>query len=85
MAEKCGGVWKKQKKDGEVFLSIQIGDRNYVAWKNDKGDNPKRPDFTVYPSEPRDGQQQTPRAALPSQPNAAVQAVNNVFVDDIPF
>lgn len=84
MAEKCGGIWLKSKKDGERFLTIQIGDKNYVAWKNDKGDNPKRPDFTVYPSEPRESQPPAPRTAPPAA-KPPVQIVKDIFEEEIPF
>jgi uncharacterized protein (DUF736 family) len=54
MEESCGAIWKRKSAKGNEFLSIKIGDKEYIAFTNDKGDNPKRPDFKVYPSTPRD-------------------------------
>ena len=77
MNDKIGALWLKEGKKGK-FMSgtIKIGETEYpiVVFKNDKGDNPKRPDYNILKSQ--------------QKPNQA-QAVNNVFVDDdldsIPF
>jgi hypothetical protein len=55
MEESCGAIWQRTSKSGKIYLSIKIGDKEYIAFLNDKGDNPKRPDYKVYPSTPRDG------------------------------
>lgn len=55
--ESIGGLWIKTGRDGHKFMSGEINmfDRKLqiVIFKNDKGDNEKRPDYRIYLSEPR--------------------------------
>lgn len=50
-------MWKRTSKKGAEFFTgnINLGDSvlEFVVFSNDKGDNPKRPDFRIYRSEPR--------------------------------
>jgi uncharacterized protein (DUF736 family) len=52
-----GGIWVKKSAKGQEYLSLTVeinGDKHqFVAFPNDKGDNPNRPDYTIKPSEPR--------------------------------
>jgi len=48
-----GVIWKKKDKNGNTFLSFKAErDIKEGEWlnlfANDKGDNPKRPDFKAY-------------------------------------
>lgn len=56
MEEKAAGaIWKKvSHKNGKEYLSIKIGDVQYVAFLNDKGGNPARPDYNIFASKPRE-------------------------------
>jgi uncharacterized protein (DUF736 family) len=51
-----GAFWERQSKAGKTYLSgsIEIDGKRIeiIAFRNDKGDNAKRPDWKVYPSEP---------------------------------
>jgi hypothetical protein len=51
-----GAIWERVSKNGKRYLSIKVGESEYVAFQNDKGDNPKRPDFKIFASKPRDEQ-----------------------------
>jgi hypothetical protein len=50
---KVGSLWISDKptKDGKKFLSgkIKMDDKEVSIWvfRNDKGDNPKRPDYVI--------------------------------------
>ena len=77
--ESIGAFWLKESKAGMKYMSgnfkvpegAKAGDEvDLVVFKNDKGDNPKRPDYRVYLSEKREGTQ-----AAPSKD----------FEDDVPF
>lgn len=50
-----GGIWSKTSANGNQYLSISLEingvKQNFVAFKNDKGDNEKRPDYSVFPRE----------------------------------
>ena len=86
MKDSIGGLWIKQGKNGK-FMSGKITqmngqDLNIIVFKNDKGDNERRPDYRIYLSEPRDGQQTTPRTATPSK---TAPQTDDGFVDDIPY
>ena len=53
-----GACWVKKDKNNQNFLSLVIKsggkEHRFIAFKNkDKGDNVKRPDFRIYPSEAR--------------------------------
>ena len=57
MKESIGALWKKQGSKGEFFSgSITVGDNklDIVVFSNDKGDNPKRPDYKIFISEPKE-------------------------------
>lgn len=49
---KLGSLWKNESPTGKKYLSgvIEIDEKktNISIWINDKGDNPKRPDFNIY-------------------------------------
>jgi len=60
MEKAIGAMWEKKKKNGETFFAVEIEQTNgqklkCVAWLNDKGDNPKRPDYRIFLDKPRDG------------------------------
>jgi hypothetical protein len=53
-----GALWEKKDKNGKTFYSGQIEISqsqkiNVVCFQNDKGDNPKKPDYKIFKSEPR--------------------------------
>jgi len=61
MKDSIGSLWEKGGKKGK-FFSGSIKQMNgqelqIVVFKNDKGDNPKRPDYRIYLSEPKQGGQ----------------------------
>lgn len=84
--ESIGGLWIKQGKS-QKFLSgsIKLDGKEYqiIVFKNDKGDNPKRPDYRIFPSQPRDGSPASPAPQSP-KPEPA-HAGGDDFSDDIPF
>jgi len=46
-------IWKKKDKNGNTFLSFKAerdikSGESLNLFANDKGDNPKRPDFRAY-------------------------------------
>ena len=55
--KRIGGFWKKTSGSGKKFLSGEVtcpkceAKTKITCWPNDKGDNPKRPDFAIYLSE----------------------------------
>jgi hypothetical protein len=57
MADSIGALWVKTSAKGVDFMSgnIEINGQNIelVVFKNDKGENEKRPDWKVYRSQPR--------------------------------
>lgn len=55
-----GAIWRKTSKKNEEYLSIKIGEVQYVAFLNNKGGVDTRPDFQVYASKPREAQASTP-------------------------
>jgi uncharacterized protein (DUF736 family) len=59
MKDSIGGLWKKTSSKGVEYFSGSIKQMNgqelqIVVFTNDKGDNPKRPDYRIYLSEPRE-------------------------------
>jgi uncharacterized protein (DUF736 family) len=52
-----GAIWKKiSQKNGKEYLSIKIGEIQFIAFLNDKGGVETRPDYQVYTSKPREAQ-----------------------------
>ncbi len=49
--KKVGSLWIRKSTKGKTYLSgvITIDDveTKISVWKNDKGDNPKRPDYVI--------------------------------------
>lgn len=63
--DELGGLWEKQTRNGQTFMSgkLKLGDTEVevVIFHNDhKKPGEKTPDWRVYRSQPRDGQQQPP-------------------------
>lgn len=62
-ADKIGALWEKTSNGGKSYMSgeVKIDGKvtKLVVFRNKKGDNPKRPDWSVYISKPqgqRDGE-----------------------------
>ena len=53
-----GGLWLHEGKGGSKFMAgeIEVDGKKVpiIVFKNDKRDNPKRPDYRIFKSEPRD-------------------------------
>jgi len=53
-----GGLWLKQSKAGNTFMTgeVEIDGVTHpiVVFKNNKGENPRRPDYRIFPSRPKD-------------------------------
>jgi uncharacterized protein (DUF736 family) len=49
---KLGAFWKKTSESGKQFMAGEIeidGKKTKITcWPNQKGDNPKRPDYIIY-------------------------------------
>ena len=63
---KVGALWLKDGKKGKFMAgNITIGDQeiSIMVFKNDKGDNPKRPDYTIN-QEPQNQGQEEPEADI---------------------
>ena len=46
--EKVGAIWETTSKNGNPMLSIILDEEKYMAFPNNKEDNPKRPDWTIH-------------------------------------
>lgn len=59
MADSLGALWIKTSAKGVEFMSgnIEVNGQKIeiVAFRNDKGDNPKKPDWKILKSQPREG------------------------------
>ena len=59
--ESIGALWLKTSQKGMKFFSGTITvdgvETEIVVFKNDKGDNPKRPDYRIFPSAPQESKQ----------------------------
>jgi uncharacterized protein (DUF736 family) len=58
MADSMGALWEKtSSKTGDKFMSgnIEVNGQkiDIVVFKNDKGDNEKKPDWKILRSQPR--------------------------------
>ena len=68
----CGGLWLKDGKKGKYFsgeIEIDEVKTHILIFKNDKGDNPKRPDYRIY---------------IPGEESISPQKKES-FDDDVPF
>jgi len=58
MDKPIGALWSKTSSKGTAFFTgnVEIDGikTDIVIFKNDKGDNEKRPDFKIYKSKPKD-------------------------------
>ena len=68
MAEKaCGALWKNESKNGMTYLSgnIEIDGVKHriVVFKNTFKDDAKKPDYRIFPSTPKGGEQQNDERA----------------------
>jgi hypothetical protein len=95
-SDSVGAIWVKKTKAGDDYFSIQFmrpdGQKSqFVAFLNDKGDNPARPDYKIFKSTPRDGNGSAPNnAPRPNAPSprpvaASASPAQPDFVDDVPF
>lgn len=77
-------LWEKQGPTGMYMtgvLELTEGEQiQVVMFKNDKGDNPKRPDWRIYKSKPKEAKQE-PANEQKGQPNDPKE----IPVDQIPF
>ena len=85
--DSVGALWKYTSQKGTPYLSgtIKIGGVDYpiMIFKNDKGDNEKRPDYRVYPSSPKEGQKDPWNLSEPPKESRPRQ---EEFEDDpVPF
>lgn len=46
--KKIGAIWYNKDKNGKTYMKIKIGDKTYLAFKNDNKENDKHPAYTVY-------------------------------------
>jgi uncharacterized protein (DUF736 family) len=53
--KKVGSLWEQESRGGKPYWSgnVTVGgvQINISVWPNDKGDNPKRPDYVIYLNE----------------------------------
>lgn len=58
--DSVGALWLKESSKGNKYMAgtVKIGGVEYpiMIFKNDKGDNDRRPDYRIFPSKPREGQ-----------------------------
>lgn len=62
--QQAGAIWVRKTKKGDTMLSIKLGDKNYIAFKNNyhkEGDN--RPNYNIIESEPYQNSPQEPQNA----------------------
>lgn len=79
---RIGALWIKEGRKGKFMsgnVEIDGVKVDIVVFKNDKGDNPKRPDYSILKSEPRG--ESKPYV----QPGSPADDHRNGFDDDIPF
>ena len=83
-----GALWLKMSESGTRFMSgeINIGGVHYpiVIFKNDKGDNDRRPDYRIYPSKARSGEP-TPWDDLPESPTRRANEQQEFDDESVPF
>lgn len=85
--EKLGAFWTKVSGKGKKFLAGEIeidGKKTKITcWPNDKGGNPKRPDFVIYVlSEDRDA----PKAGASDADETQTEETEaDDYRDKIPF
>mgnify|MGYP001188601386 CR=1 FL=1 len=46
--ERVGAMWIRKSQKGTKYISIQIGDKRYVAFMNSNKSTTKSPDWIVY-------------------------------------
>lgn len=52
--ESVGAIWIKQTSKGDDYLSIQIGDKGYVAFKQRERRTDKSPHYKIMERKQRD-------------------------------
>ena len=56
----CGAVWQRKSANGVEymtgFVEIAGSKQEIVMYRNKKDGNEKRPDWRIYPSEPKGGE-----------------------------
>ena len=91
MKESIGALWLRKSQKGMTYLSgsIEIAGRKQeiVIFKNDKGNNEKRPDYRIFPSERNDGMHEPlpERKPEPVAPPKQQPTIGGGFDDDVPF
>ena len=59
--QNCGALWKHESKAGETYLSgvVEIDGKkvDIVVFKNKYKEEPKHPDYRIFPSTPQGEQQ----------------------------
>ncbi len=78
-----GGIWIKTARNGSEYLSIKIGDKNFVAFQNRKKDGSNQPDY--YIPEPMDGQRPQHREDLTASIQPRQEQQSNVMDEEVPF
>ena len=77
--KKVGSLWEQESRGGKPYWSgnVTVGgvQINISVWPNDKGDNPKRPDFRLMLQE--DDEKPDSPSGAPYEPPPAD--------DDLPF
>ena len=79
MDKPIGALWSKVSAKGADFMAGNVeinGEKTeIVIFKNDKGDNEKRPDWKIYESKPRETADDKAKRAYEEE----------ISVDEIPF
>jgi uncharacterized protein (DUF736 family) len=72
--DELGGLWERTTRDGKVYMTGKVGGRDVVLFRNEwKKDGETTPDWRVYKSQPRTGENST--GATNAAPRAAQERI----------
>ena len=88
--DELGGLWESATREGEVYLKGKIDGVDVVLFKNRwKKEGERTPDWRVYKSQPRTGENTPAPAATPPRAAQAAQQppayAPQHQEDDMPF
>lgn len=80
--QKVGALWLREGQKGKFMAGeIEIGDKkiSVMVFKNDKGDNPKRPDYTINQVTDEDSEVEEVRDAFKGEIKKVIEEDDVMF------